>query len=61
MSYRRIYLAARYSRNDEMRGVRDVLTALGYEVTSRWIGMPITLRWTGDDFTWIPVPAGDSR
>lgn len=33
----RIYLAARYSRNDEMRGVRDVLTALGYEVTSRWI------------------------
>lgn len=33
----RIYLAARYSRNDEMRGVRDVLTALGYEITSRWI------------------------
>lgn len=34
---RRIYLAARYSRHGEMRGVRDVLTALGYEVTSRWI------------------------
>ncbi|MGH7746140.1 MAG: hypothetical protein ACREQ5_15420 [Candidatus Dormibacteria bacterium] len=33
----RIYLAARYSRNSEMRGVRDVLTALGHEVTSRWI------------------------
>ena len=33
----KIYLAARYSRNDEMRGVRDVLQALGYEVTSRWI------------------------
>jgi hypothetical protein len=33
----KIYLAARYSRNDEMRGVRDVLTAIGYEVTSRWI------------------------
>lgn len=34
---RKIYLAARYSRNAEMRGVRDVLQALGYEVTSRWI------------------------
>jgi hypothetical protein len=33
----RIYLAARYSRNAEMRGVRDVLEALGHEVTSRWI------------------------
>jgi hypothetical protein len=33
----KIYLAARYSRNAEMRGVRDVLQALGYEVTSRWI------------------------
>ena len=34
---RRIYLAARYSRNAEMRGVRDVLEALGHKVTSRWI------------------------
>jgi hypothetical protein len=33
----KIYLAARYSRNGEMRGVRDVLQALGHEVTSRWI------------------------
>jgi hypothetical protein len=33
----KVYLAARYSRNDEMRGVRDVLQALGYEITSRWI------------------------
>lgn len=32
-----VYLAARYSRNPEMRGVRDVLTPLGYTVTSRWI------------------------
>ncbi len=31
------YLAARYSRNEEMRGVRDVLEALGHTVTSRWI------------------------
>ena len=33
----KIYLAARYSRNAEMRGVRDVLEAFGHEVTSRWI------------------------
>lgn len=33
----RIYLAARYEQHEEMRGVRDVLTALGHEVTSRWI------------------------
>jgi hypothetical protein len=37
MTPQKIYLAAAYERNDEMRGVRDVLTALGYEVTSRWI------------------------
>ena len=33
----KIYLASRYSRAAEMQGVRDVLTALGYDVTSRWI------------------------
>jgi hypothetical protein len=33
----KIYLAAAYERNEEMRGVRDVLEALGYQVTSRWI------------------------
>lgn len=33
----KIYLAARYSRHDEMRGVRDVLATFGHEVTSRWI------------------------
>lgn len=35
---RKAYLAARYSRHDEMQGVRDVLAALhDIEVTSRWI------------------------
>lgn len=34
---RTVYLAARYSRHDEMRGVRDVLAAYGITVTSRWI------------------------
>lgn len=33
----KIYLAARYSRNEEMRGVRDVLEGIGHTVTSRWI------------------------
>jgi hypothetical protein len=33
----KIYLAATYSRNAEMRGIRDQLEALGHEVTSRWI------------------------
>lgn len=33
----RIYLAARYSRNEEMRKYRDDLAKLGHEVTSRWI------------------------
>lgn len=33
----KIYLAARYSRHPEMQGARDVLAALGHEVTSRWI------------------------
>jgi hypothetical protein len=33
----RAYLAARFQLRDEMRGVRDVLQALGHEVTSRWI------------------------
>lgn len=37
MSPGKIYLAAAYQRIDEMRGVRDVLGALGYQVTSRWI------------------------
>lgn len=34
---KRIYLAAAYQRHDEMCGVRDVLQALDYLVTSRWI------------------------
>lgn len=34
---KRVYLAARYSRAEELRGYRDQLKALGVEVTSRWI------------------------
>jgi nucleoside 2-deoxyribosyltransferase len=32
-----VYLAARYSRNPEMRVVEKALVALGHAVTSRWI------------------------
>jgi len=35
----RIYLAARYSRNAEMRDVRDDLVVMGHTVTSRWIDL----------------------
>jgi len=35
----KIYLAARFSSHPEMQGVRDVLTALGHTVTSRWIDL----------------------
>jgi hypothetical protein len=33
----KIYLAARYSRRDEMRAVADQLRQFGHEVTSRWL------------------------
>lgn len=33
----KIYLASRYSRFDEMQGIRVVLQAMGHTVTSRWI------------------------
>lgn len=36
----RIYLAADYVRKHEMRGCRDVIEALGHEVTSSWIDTP---------------------
>jgi nucleoside 2-deoxyribosyltransferase len=37
MTKSKIYLAARYSRFQEMQGYRAQLEAIGYEVTSRWI------------------------
>lgn len=36
----RIYLAARYSRAEEMRKYRRVLETMGHSVTSRWIDQP---------------------
>ncbi len=34
----KIYLAARFSRQIELRGYADTLRALGHTVTSRWLG-----------------------
>lgn len=34
---RKIYLAARFGRQAELRGVRDKLHAIGYEVISSWL------------------------
>lgn len=58
---RKIYLAARYSRSEEMRGVRDVLTAMGYEVTSRWIdlhGGALESSYTPDKLNASPDECG---
>jgi nucleoside 2-deoxyribosyltransferase len=33
----RVYLAARYSRREELAGYRERLQAAGHEVTSRWL------------------------
>lgn len=33
----KVYLAAQYERNPEMRNVRDLLEPHGFQVTSRWI------------------------
>jgi nucleoside 2-deoxyribosyltransferase len=33
----RVYLAARYSRRVEINAYADLLRALGYDVTSRWL------------------------
>lgn len=38
----KVYLAAAYERREEMQGVRDVLQALGHEVTSRWIDQDLS-------------------
>ena len=34
---KKIYLAARYSRREELCGYRQALESAGYEVTSRWL------------------------
>lgn len=33
----KIYLAAKFARQDEMKKVREILSEAGFEVTSRWL------------------------
>lgn len=41
----KVYLCGRYSRRDELRGVRGTLAALGHTCTSRWLNTT----WEGGD------------
>jgi hypothetical protein len=57
-----VYLASRYSRADEMRGVRDVLTVLGLNVTARWIdyhGGQLTASFTPETLNQDPALCGE--
>lgn len=61
----KIYLAARFTRNEQMQIVADLLTAQGHKVTSRWhtgahkmddgiapdsgVGLEIAQRFAGED------------
>lgn len=47
----KIYLAARYSRHEEMRDYRSQLERWGYKVTSRWIdgGHQLSKEELGDE------------
>lgn len=40
----KIYIAGRYSRRDEFRGVAKQLEEMGHEVTSRWLSEDIPLQ-----------------
>ena len=34
---KKIYLASRYGRREELKGYRNVLESMGYKITSRWL------------------------
>lgn len=44
-----VYLAARYSRKDEIREKAEELSALGIEITSRWLWEPPSETGLGDE------------
>jgi nucleoside 2-deoxyribosyltransferase len=52
----KIYLAARYSRREELVGYKARLEALGHEVTSRWLSGDhfINCQEQGDDGEYTP-------
>lgn len=49
----RIYLAAKYSRNPEMRVLRDGLETCGHDVMSRWINGNHELTDINNDLEYI--------
>jgi hypothetical protein len=59
----RVYLAARYSRWQELAGYAEELRAIGYEVTSRWIKGDHELRADGQGEAdhWAVVWASEDR
>lgn len=55
----KIYLAARYSRRQEMADYAQMLTVMGYEVTSRWL-LGHHHDWTGEsDPLWKSFALAD--
>lgn len=61
----RIYLAARYSRREELLGYRADLEAAGHIVTSRWLAgdlaRTVTDRASSADEDRVDVPARSPR
>lgn len=55
----KLYLAARYSRREEMADYANLLTIMGHEVTSRWL-MGHHHAWTGEyDSLWQQFALAD--
>jgi hypothetical protein len=55
----RIYLAARYRRQHELRGYADELEVLGYQVTSRWIRGSHSVSGGLEDPRWAEIALED--
>lgn len=56
----RIYLAARYRRREELRRHAEDLSALGHDVTSRWILGGHSVSGGFDDPTWARLAQEDA-
>ena len=56
---RSVYFAARYSRQEELKGYRAELEALGIEVTSRWLEMEPRRRSAYSDEDWRELGQAD--
>ena len=56
----RIYLAARYRRQEEMRSYAEELSALGHHVTARWIRGSHTVPGGLHDPLWAKIAKEDA-